>query len=197
MRQICPFISAGLRRYLRVTGANLPRSLASRARFGAICCRNRTMLRAWRHSPDYACVWGFMPMGVLNQWLTQRGKPAAAIAYLCAGVHFGRQADAIFCRLFVGSYTGRLKGDTIQAYFAHLKCVRRFRRGCLMNWPLRQRVIMRSYRGVRSTNNRTCPETLKGAGAIYEYLLGNPRIEPTTDLECIRGLILPCCLIPP
>lgn len=105
MRQIwLPFISAGLR-YLLVNGANLPRSLGEQgqiyARFvaeTALCC-GRGGIKAW----DYVRMGFLCRMGVLKSMADGRGKPVAAIAYLCAGVLFLRRLDAIFCRLFVGS----------------------------------------------------------------------------------------------
>ncbi len=52
------------------------------------------------------------------------------------------------------------EGDAMQAYFAHLKYDASGAR-MFNELALRQRVIMRSYRGVRSTNNRHARKRLK------------------------------------
>lgn len=107
---LAPFISAGLR-YLLINGANSPHSLANRARF----------MRDLLPKPHYAagvaalkpgtmCVWGFMPDGVLNQWLTEEESLWLQSRIYARAYYFTTVGRNILPPIRWVGCTGRLKG---------------------------------------------------------------------------------------
>lgn len=162
---LAPFISAGLR-YLLANGANLPRSLASRARF------MRDLLPKPHYAADAAalkhrtmCVWGFMPDGGVESMADGRGKPVAAIAYLCAGALFYDGWTQYFAAYSLGRLYWQAEGDAMQAYFAHLKYDASGAR--MFNELISTTESYYAQLPWRPLNEQpTCPETLKGVSDL-------------------------------
>ncbi len=68
-----------------------------------VVCRNRTMLRSRRYQAQDYVRMGFYAGWGVESMADGRGKPVAAIAYLCLGALFYDGWTQYFYRLFVGA----------------------------------------------------------------------------------------------